>query len=188
MNVNEIFGHVRYARWNRALPSMYFSNGQIYPIMRVEDESLVVIDNSEEEQYIDPADIQFFEPITDAEYKSSKKSTPAFGYNTAPHANPVYANRPVIEVASKEMTISVELNENQFPYWAQYIIINNEGVWATTNNPDEVSTMKEKVTLDGPIIIKLPKEQKPFEILAQLFKDGKITYEELESEIKSVFR
>lgn len=187
MNVNEIFGSVRYARWNRPAASMYFSNGQIYPIMRVEGDSLVVIDNSEEEQYIDPEDLGFFEPITDVEYKSTKKSRPSSGYDNM-QANPVYANRPVIEVESKEISIQVELNENQFPYWAQYIIINNEGVWATTNNPDEVSTMKEKVTLDGPIIIKLPKEQKPFEILAQLFKDGKITYEELESEIKTVFR
>lgn len=185
MDVNVVFGHVRYARWNRSEQSMYFSNGQIYPIMRVEGDSLVVIDNSEEEQYIDPEDLGFFEPITDTEYKSSKKSMPSIGYS---QQAPVYANRPVIEVASKEIQIQVELNENQFPYWAQYIIINNEGVWATTNNPDEVSTMKEKVTLDGPIIIKLPKEQKPFEILAQLFKDGKITYEELESEIKTVFR
>jgi hypothetical protein len=185
MDVNVVFGHVRYARWNRSEQSMYFSNGQIYPIMRVEGDSLVVIDNSEEEQYIDPEDLGFFEPITDTEYKSSKKHMPSIGYS---QQAPVYANRPVIEVASKEIQIQVELNENQFPYWAQYIIINNEGVWATTNNPDEVSTMKEKVTLDGPIIIKLPKEQKPFEILAQLFKDGKITYEELESEIKTVFR
>lgn len=185
MDVNVVFGHVRYARWNRSEQSMYFSNGQIYPIMRVEGDSLVVIDNSEEEQYIDPEDLGFFEPITDTEYKSSKKHMPSIGYS---QQSPVYANRPVIEVESKEISIQVELNENQFPYWAQYIIINNEGVWATTNNPDEVSTMKEKVTLDGPIIIKLPKEQKPFEILAQLFKDGKITYEELESEIKTVFR
>lgn len=185
MDVNAIFGHVRYARWNNSKQSVYFTNGQIYPIMRVEGDSLVVIDNSEEEQYIDPEDLEFFEPVTDTEYKSIKKPIAVQGYG---QQSPVYANRPVIEVASKEIQIQVDLNENQFPYWAQYVIINNEGVWATTNDPNEVSTMKEKVTLAEPIVIKLAKEQKPFEILAQLFKDGKITYAELEAEIKTVFR
>ncbi len=184
MSVATIFDSVRYARWNRPQQSMYFTNGQIYPILRVEDGVLVIIDDSEEEQYIDPEDVQFFEPITDAQYKTARHSTP----KQPTIGQPNYGPRPNIEVESRELSIQVDLNANQFPYWAQYLIINNEGIWATTNDPNEVSTMKEKVNLGEPIVIKLPKTQKPFEILAQLFKDGKITYEELECEIKSVFR
>lgn len=187
MNNLEKFAGVRYVRWTKVDPKRIdFTTGQIYPLMDVEsDGSVVIVDNTEEAIYVDQEDVDFFEPVTDAQFKANKREQRAMSAPDVIQHNP---NRPNIGVESREMSIQVELNENQFPYWAQYIVINNEGVWATTNDPNEVSTMKEKVNLENPITIKLPKTKKPFEILAELFKEGKISYAELESEIKAVFK
>ena len=92
---------------------------------------------------------------------------------------------PQFSIVPQGPTI-VELNLDLLPYWAQYVTINNEGVWVTNRCPDEVSKMKEKLTLETPIVIKVPKRKIPMEVLANMFKDGKITYAEFEEEMKKI--
>lgn len=184
------FDGCRYAKWTNPDPkNIYFTAGLIYPIISTYNNEMVVMDNTEEKAFVEDDQIQWFQPITDAEYKQSRNQMGGMqrssqDENVVRH-NP---NRPNIAADDKAFSTQLDLNENQFPYWANYVIINNDGVWATTSSPDEVSTMKEKVTLANPIVIQIPQKQKPFEILANLFKEGKITYAELEAELKTLFK
>ena len=180
----EIFANVRYVRWTQDKPENVlvatYNKNEIYPLLRIEGDDMVIEDPSGEQIYVEPEDVEWFAPVSDNEFKDSRKKNKP--QQQAFH-NP---NRPQIEAESNAFSITVDLNENQFPYWTQYVCINGEGVWALTNPPEEVSTMKERVTLENPIVIKIPQKKKPFEILANLFKEGKITYEELEAELKSI--
>lgn len=176
-NLSEYNG-IKYIRWTSPTPNMYFYNNQIYPIVTVDGDSLVVIDETEEKSFIEPEDLQWAEPVTDEEFKASRKIKQVDQHSVIPGV-PAQRQAPVPNSPS-----IVDINLDQLPYWTQYITINNEGVWATSDPPEEVSKMKEKVTLETPIVIKIPKRKIPLEVLANLFKEGKITFPEFEAEMK----
>lgn len=168
----------RLVKWMGAT-NTYFTSGGIYDIVRIENEmDLVIKDNSKEEYYINEEEFQYLTIATakDKQYIQSNE-LPIHLANQ---------NRPKIEVESRELDIQINLNENIFPYWAAYIMIDTNGVFALVNHPDEGNGIKEKITLENPVIIKIPNKQKPFEVLANLFKEGKITFEELEAETRTL--
>lgn len=184
MSLKDNLKNIRYMRWVKPTDDSFsFTRMQIYPLIRVEgDNDLILVDNSGEEIYVEPEDIQFLQPVTDEEYRNQRASTTTL---VQINREGVVASIPQFSIAQQGPTI-VELNVDSLPYWAQYVTINNDGVWVTTDAPDEVSKMKEKLTLDTPIVIKVPKRKIPMEVLANMFKDGKITYAEFEEEMKKI--
>lgn len=177
--IDRFKGH-RHVKWTGAT-NTYFTSGGVYDIVRIENEiDLIIKDNSKEEYYINEEEFQYL-------IVASAKEKHTLQIHELPmHNNSINLNRPRIDVDSKEHEISINLNENIFPYWTAYVMIDTNGVFALVNHPDEATGMKEKVTLDKPIILKIPNKQKPFEVLANLFKEGKITFEELEAETRTL--
>jgi len=176
---------IKYLRWVKSTDDSFsFRPQEIYPLIRVEgDNDLVVKDESEEEIYVEQEDLQFFVPVTDEEYRDSRRQV----HSRPPITGMVSAQTaiPSNVVTSGPSVVTIEID--QFPHWAQYITISNEGIFATSDSIDEVSKMKEKVSLTSPIVLKIPKRKVPLETLAMWFKEGKITYEEFEKEMKSTF-
>lgn len=177
------FEGFRLIQWTNPEQSMYLTTGQIYPIIRIENNDVIITDNMGEQYFCESNEIQWLQPMSDKDAKIVSKSV------KSQQNIPVYnQNRPDIKLEQRELSIQVELDQSEIPYWATYIIIDGGGIVASVNPPDVEGGMRERVVLTKPIVIKLPKEQKPFEILANLYKEGKITYEELESEMKLVLR
>lgn len=181
MSLKEKLKGIRYLRWVKLTSDSFsFKPNSIYPIIRVEgNDDLIVVDESSEEIYVEPEDLQFLIPVSDEEYRNENKRPK----NPSGQQSQTSYSQPVIKVGPTVL----ELSDTQFPYWAQYITINNEGVWATTDAPDSVSKQKEKVLLETPIVIQIPKRKVPMDVLASWFKEGKITYEEFETEMKTMF-
>ena len=179
---------IKYLRWVKSTDDSFsFRPQEIYPLLRVEgDNDLVVKDETEEEIYVEPEDLQFFVPVTDEEYRDSLKqlrSRPQQISTNSSVSTPQAITTHTVSTAPSIVSLELE----QIPHWALYLTISNEGIFATSESIDEVSKMKEKVSLTSPIILKIPKRKIPLETLAMWFKEGKITYEEFEKEMKSTF-
>lgn len=186
MSLQEKLRGIRYLRWVKTTDDSFsFKPQQIYPLIRVEGENdLVVVDETQEEIYVEPEDHQYLIPVTDEEYRNSNRKT----LNQVQQPNIHVAASPNILIQpTNNLPSVVDLNLDQFPHWAQYVTINNEGIWATSDAVDEVSKMKEKVVLETPIVLRIPKRKIPMETLAMWFKEGKISYEEFEEEMKNMF-
>ncbi len=184
------FKGIKYLKYiNNVNPSYEFTYGELYPLLAVEsDTSILTLNNLKNETFIEDDQIGDFAVLTDAEEKADRLNRK--GRINQLEANiyvpPTPMSKVNVEVPSNQFQIKVDLDESDFPYWANFIIINGQGVFAQVN--EDGTGMKEKVDLKTPIVINIPKKQKPFEILATMFKEGKITYDELEAEIKSVFK
>lgn len=155
------FKNIQTVQWNGET-NIYFTHGEVYRVCRVEGDDLVVFDNSDSENYIEGSDLQYVSAST------KKAISPMAQLNKA---------------VSREPEINIELGDVEYPKWANFLVINASGTTAYMYHPKEERGLNQLIELSSDIIIKLPNSGKTFEMLADLYKEGKISVEEFKDEM-----
>ncbi len=65
---------IRYAKYISNEKSVYFDTGGIYPLISGDDQGVTVLDNNNQEYYIDDEEIIRFYPITQEQFNEENKN------------------------------------------------------------------------------------------------------------------
>lgn len=164
---------VKYVKYVSTEKSVYFDHHAIYVIIAGDDQGVSVLDNNEQDYYLDSDEIKSFIPVTQEEFnefaKAKKIANPSSG-GFGPPSGGVAHKAPVLD-----------FKDNTFPFWAKYIIISgNEISIANGDSLDTATKIKPLTLLGEDVCIPLPVTKSPIEILFELYQAGKINDDFLE--------
>ena len=163
---------IRYAKYISHDKSVYFDTGGIYPLTSGDDQGVTVLDNNNQEYYIDEEEIHKYIPVTQEQYNEEYKNNKNIASNVSNSNN-------FVEPPKKQPVI--DFKDNKFPFWAKYIIISGSEMLVANAETLLDATKVKKVSLEGEdIAIPLPITKNPLEVLLELYQSGKITDDFLE--------
>lgn len=166
---------VRYAKYISNEKSVYFDTGGLYPIISGDDQGVTVLDNNNQDYYIDDEEINRYFPITQEQFNEENKNKKIITNNEL-HTS---INNGIHESIKKQPLI--DFKDNTFPFWAKYMIISGSDISIANSDSLETATKIKALKLTGEdISIPLPVTKNPLEVLLELYQSGKITDDFLE--------